>query len=370
MKKKIFMVMAVSWLIFSFCSCGNNTNTKNVEISEEQVSVGSRNNPYHIGDTIELSNITPYLVGSYEDVSFNLVFTVNNSYSIDEGISIRESRYDTFTTIPAANVTFKLTGNYDDMMLYSNIFEIVVVDEKMQTSSFISIEDDNQTSQHNIYTEAEYTVNILQPFNMETYTSTEAKYYVLKYRDNNKEEKSIYIAADNMNNEKEEQSDNISERENTSYENAIKAEEKGYYTIAMNLFYKTLDYKDSQEHYNNLKNILEEYNGTYYGESTQYENVKVYLYIDNGNVTAQFDGQAKSPDEYELYLYGETEDNIMILAFAPSRSNLFSIDTNTSYGDGFAIQKLDDGSYLVAATQGSTSYSWNGFYYQISDTVE
>jgi len=88
MKKKIFMVMAVSWLIFSFCSCGNNTNTKNVEISEEQVSVGSRNNPYHIGDTIELSNITPYLVGSYEDVSFNLVFTVNNSYSIDEGISI------------------------------------------------------------------------------------------------------------------------------------------------------------------------------------------------------------------------------------------------------------------------------------------
>ena len=69
MKKKIFMVMAVSWLIFSFCSCGNNTNTKNVEISEEQVSVGSRNNPYHIGDTIELSNITPYLVGSYEDVS-------------------------------------------------------------------------------------------------------------------------------------------------------------------------------------------------------------------------------------------------------------------------------------------------------------
>ena len=60
----------------------------------------------------------------------------------------------------------------------------------------------------------------------------------------------------------------------------------------------------------------------------------------------------------------------MILAFAPSRSNLFSIDTNTSYGDGFAIQKLDDGSYLVAAAQGSTSYSWNGFYYKISDTVE
>ena len=63
-------------------------------------------------------------------------------------------------------------------------------------------------------------------------------------------------------------------------------------------------------------------------------------------------------------------DNAPILAFAPEETDLFSLNLETEYGDGFAMQKLEDGIYLVVATEGSDSYSWNGFYEKISDTVE
>lgn len=119
-----------------------------------------------------------------------------------------------------------------------------------------------------------------------------------------------------------------------------------------------------------MKNILKEYDGTYYGESAQYENVNVYLYIKDGKVRAKFKDVEMSSSKYELYSYGKNENGKEILAFADSRTSLFSLNNDTTYGDRFDIQKLEDGSYLVAATEGSTSYAWNGFYNKISDTVD
>jgi hypothetical protein len=161
-------------------------------------------------------------------------------------------------------------------------------------------------------------------------------------------------------------------KEEIKYERATKAEERGYYTIAKNIFGEILDYQDSQEHYNKLNDILREYNGTYYGESAEFKNVHVFLYFEDGSVSAQFEGMEKSPSKYELYLYGQNQekDNAPILAFSEEKTSLFSIDTDITYGDGFSIQLLDDGSYLVAATEGSKYHTWNGFYEKVSDTIE
>ena len=381
-KKTILILIIVT---FTLTGCSNSSGSTSditdseVENETEEVEeIGTRSNPYHIGDTITLENIKPYLSiyddGKFKDVFFDLTLTVDDSYTVEEGISIRESKYDVYTTIPAAKITFKLTGNYDDVMYANEIFQVSVVDGNMQTDTFIELEDDDQKSYTSIYTETEYTYNILRSYDKESSTVTVAKYYVLNYRDSEGTNRYVYISSadeETVNfSEEESSTDEEASSENTKYSAAIIAEKRGYYTIAKNLFEEILDYSDSQEHYDNISSVLLEYNGTYYGESTQYTGVNVYLYIDNGIVTAQFEGSEKSPDEYELYLYGETDKGEAIMAFSPSRTSLFSLNTDLTYGDGFAIQKLEDGSYLIIATDGSNSYSWNGIYERISDFVD
>lgn len=58
------------------------------------------------------------------------------------------------------------------------------------------------------------------------------------------------------------------------------------------------------------------------------------------------------------------------MAFAPSLTDFFTLDPSTTYGEGYAyvIQKLNDGTYLVAATKGSNYHTFNGFYEKQSTT--
>lgn len=388
MKRKLLATVSVSLcLLLSACGGGGNdsiqqekvTDTQQEDKGTEKSNKGTKENPYTMEDTI---TITCYawegnrilggtVIGSntFELSNFRIEVGNLSSYNNAEDVKVLVFDNKCIETCYENGLGWLDTGD----IFVDNFFN-----DNMQTIDFTNItEIYTSIKRQNVvyfkgttYTEAYAMCKI---DNTEIINSDET-YNLMRitYYDENLDEQYIYIELDNKSEQEiyEKQTENISETRNTSYENAIIAEEKGYYTIAMNLFSKTLEYQNSQEHYNKLKDILSEYNGIYYGESTQYKNVNVYLYIENGNVTAQFEGQDKSPDKYELYSYGETEDNAEILAFAPSRTDLFSINADTSYGDGFAIQKLDDGSYLVAATQGSTSYSWNGFYKKISDTIE
>ena len=166
------------------------------------------------------------------------------------------------------------------------------------------------------------------------------------------------------------QKQEISKEEKT-YNTATIAEEKGYYTVAKNLYNQILDYKDSKEHYEKMMTILKEYNGTYYGESTQYKNVYYYIYIQDGEVRVQMSNSTSNQSKYELYVYGkDNEKGNDILAFSDRLTNLFSNKTDAVYGDGYAINKLDSEKYLVAATEGSMYHTFNGFYEKTSENVE
>lgn len=221
-----------------------------------------------------------------------------------------------------------------------------------------------------MYIDEEYTYNITRQYE-QGQNNADIEYIIIEYRDKNNELHRIYISLDSQleNSEQENENDNSS-AENQKYNTALSAEEKGYYTIALNLFNDISSYSDSKEHYDKMKDILKEYDGTYYGESSQYKNVNVYLYIKDGKVRAKFEGMEMSASKYELYSYGMDENGNEILAFADARTTLYSLNNDTTYGDGFAINKLEDGSYLVAATKDSTTYAWNGFYNKISDTVD
>lgn len=388
MKRKLLATVSISLcLLLLACGGGGNestqqeqaTNTQEKDKSTGESNKGTKENPYKMEDSIIINCyawegnriLGGEVIGSntFELSNFKIEVGELSSYNNAEDVKVLVFDKKCIETCYENGIGWLDTGD----IFVDNFFN-----DSMQTVDFANITEVYTNIKRpnvvyfegTIYKEAYAMCKI---DNSDIINSGEI-YSLMRitYYDENLDEQYVYIELDNKNEQEiyEEQTENISEARNTSYENAIIAEEKGYYTIAMNLFSKTLDYQDSQEHFDKLKDILSEYNGTYYGESTQYKNVKVYLYIENGNVTAQFEGRDKSPDKYELYLYGETENNTEILAFAPSRTDLFSINIDTSYGDGFAIQKLDDGSYLVAATQGSTSYSWNGFYEKISDTIE
>lgn len=153
----------------------------------------------------------------------------------------------------------------------------------------------------------------------------------------------------------------ISEEQST-YEAAIEAKEKGYYKVAETLFESIKGYEDATERYNELKSFLAQYDGTYYGESTKYKNVYVYLYINDGVVKAQFEGQDMSHSTYELYRYGTLPNGEPFIAFSNAISDRYSADYKCEYSDGVAIRKQDDGSYFLAPTEGGTLDTWNGFY--------
>lgn len=381
--KRLSVFSVVTMLMISLVACnvsesGNESNNSSNNAAFESDDKGTRSNPYKIGEKIEIADIsTVYDMEEYEDIEFGLSFCVDQSYSPDEGIRLKETRYDTFTAVPAAKITFKLTGNYDDELTWTNIFSVFVITDEMETHKFSSFEGiDDFSNIRTIYTGEEYTYHVLTAHDTKTNITPVSKYLVLEYRNTNKETHSLYFSLEESVNHGESAIENVEAEaavdsdENKEYSSAIAAMEKGYYKIAENLFEKAGNYEDAESKYSEMKELLSLYDGTYYGYSTQYDNVKVYVYIKDGNVACQFEGRDISPDRYELFLYGSTQDGTDLMAFAPSRTDLFNLSNDTEYGDGFAIQSDSSGGYIIAATEGSTSYSWNGLFEKISDDVD
>jgi hypothetical protein len=370
--KKLKRLLIIVMMLMLLTAC---QTTENGNVKSETNNKGTRENPYEISDTIDLDEITPiYPYGKLDGCTFQLKFTVDQAYSPQEGISIKKQKYDSFTAVPAAAVRFELDGDYSDEINWCEVFKVSILSEEMETYSYSSFEDcDDLSEKSKIYTGFEYSYYALTNHDTSSNETPVSKYLVLEYADSNAETHSLYILlATNEDNVQEKEVSDATENEqgNENYEAAVIAEEKGYYKIAEKLYQKVGTYEDAENKYYEMKELLSQYDGTYYGDSTQYNNVKVYVYIKDGNVACQFEGQDITPDRYELYVYGDTQDGADLLAFAPARTDLFSVNNETQYGDGFAISSDGAGGYIIAATEGSTSFSWNGLFEKISDDVE
>ena len=94
--------------------------------TSENKGKGTRDNPYKIGDTIEITDIYDLYAtsDSNKNVPFNATITLEEVYTAEQGISKRKSEYDKFTTVPIAKVSFEVNGNYDDKLNYDEIFKI------------------------------------------------------------------------------------------------------------------------------------------------------------------------------------------------------------------------------------------------------
>lgn len=198
-KLKIIGICAIIFVIviagIAIIIGNSNDNSKNNNSQSQSVNngKGSRNDPYKIGDTIELKNITPISGIFGVEGEFDLTFKVNKVYSEEEGLRIRKSRYDTYTTLPIASVTFTLKGDYLDDIYYDAVFSVQSINEEMEGPIGYSFENDKQENVSNIYTGKEYTLNVLGKYDMDTRTADKIKYIVLNYKDKDGNNNTLYI---------------------------------------------------------------------------------------------------------------------------------------------------------------------------------
>ena len=188
----IVVVIVIAGIAFAVSHSNNESN--NNQSQTINTGKGSRNDPYKIGDVIELKDISPvYPYGSLSGQKFDLKFKVNKIYSEAEGLKIRKSKYDTYTTLPIANVTFTLTGNYLDKIYYNEAFSVQSINEDMEGPAGFDFQNDNQENISYIYTGKEYTLNILGKYDMSNRKADKIKYIVLNYADKDGNQNSLYI---------------------------------------------------------------------------------------------------------------------------------------------------------------------------------
>lgn len=169
---------------------------------------GTRNNPYTIGDTINISGMYHHLFDSYKNIEFGLSLTLNKVYRTNEGLKIEKAQYDTFSEIPVAKITFKITGNYQDRFPTDTVFKIVTVNEEMKSSSY-PLYSMNLESLDNIYTNTEYTVYVDGQYDIKANIASKIKYLVIEYYDKSNNKQSIYISLNSNETENKDVYDDI-----------------------------------------------------------------------------------------------------------------------------------------------------------------
>ena len=361
MRKNIFLGLFIIVGVFiGVIVCRNNSQKHNL-------NKGTRDNPYFIGDKIKISDLLDRFDQDTENLTFDLEIKVNKKISTYDGNEALNSQgYDTYTYIPIAEITFKLNGKYDNSIISDNVFKISTVNDNLENgaSSFVN---DKMESKTEIYTGKEYTYYATRQYDQDG-SNPEIIYLLIEYLTKDYKTKSVYIKLDDNNSKVK---NNAATEEEKIYNSANIAKNKGYYTIAKNLYNEVINYKDAKENYEKMINTLKDYNGTYYGESTDRKGVFYNIFIQDGEVRVQLKDSSTNISKYELYSYGKDKNTENpILAFSEAKTSLFKVVNDTKYGDGYAIQKLSDGSYLVAATAGSEYTTFNGFYNKINSTVE
>lgn len=382
MNRKILGVLAIVAVIMtaSACSKDNITNSPSSNDSnyEQSGNKGKRENPYGVGDTVKLFGIrTFYNQEPIGESDFDLEFTVDEAFTISDGKAIMSNNgFTYYGEIPAAKVTFKFEGDYSGEFTWSDIINVAIVNEKMQSVSFLGMLDlDSLEDIYSGFTGYEYSYYVGTEYDSDTNEGVESRYLSLEYNDANNNSNTIYfdLTVDkSKNNSESADSSSVGQSGNEDYDAAVAAEEKGYLKVAENLYKAAGDFRDAPQKYEELKEVLSQYNGTYYGDSIQFDKVKVYLYILDGEVRTQFEGMEVTPSGYELYNYGKKADGTVFPAFSDKITDQFKFNIRSEYGDGYTLDFDFDGSgdYLVAATKDSSWYTWNGFYKKISDDVD
>ncbi len=382
-KNKLLCLMLTILISLSLGACSSESSYS------ADIDKGTISNPYALGDIVEIEahdqvGIAYSAIG--RQVENPITFEISNLEILEQQIySYKE------------NGTEVTKDNYYLVTFDIEVIETSVTDAITFDSDYLWLMNVNSNGQLGngslSFTSAEYpddyiyfqwqsvipTEGALWHFANVIYTENEADlaYIVFEYYNSEGETSYVYFAADDLNEqESEELIEEVEESEETdpseeTYQTALAAKEKGYYTFAMNLFSEISDYSDSQEQYDELKDFLSAYNGTYYGQSTKY-GAYYYIWIQDGAVTVQMDPELMETDktEFELYVCDIIDDTgEPVIAFSHPMS-IYSFSTGREYGDGYVMQLLSDGSWIVAATEGSKYYTFGGFYDKISDTVE
>lgn len=372
--KKILTFIIILVLALSICACGGNGNEEKTVSNDNK---GSRENPYQVGETIKIENA--YIPDYYIEDTANIPFTIDLVFTelIDkeQGVSMMESKYGLFTFIPAAKLSFSVEGDYSDAIDFISFLDIRSVTDEMEiTSAWFNDEKDDSLNQ--FYTGTTYERYLAVPHDSKSNEDVDYKYFTMEYYTDAKGEnrETIYVSLENT--PMAEDSENVNAQDNSGesaeemkYKSALSAEKNLQYTYAKRLYAELKGYKDSQDRMENMISILSKYNGTYYGKSLKFENVNVYMYVQDGTVRFKYDseGEELSPSVYEIYGAeldeGLHEDTVIV--GSERMSDSYSPTTN------YIWAPQEDGTVsFVAWTGNSTSNTWNGEYEKISDSVD
>ena len=156
--------------VLSLCclvACGNNT-TNNTESKKSSKDIGSRSNPYKVGDEINLK------ITNYRDTNEKYELTAKITAAYKEGEPGSSSPYH--NTFYAARCEFSVAGDYDDGVRTMNMFEIGVLSEEMDSPNKSMILVSDSDSLNEIYTDVNYDVYLPAE------EGIKYKYAYIKYR--------------------------------------------------------------------------------------------------------------------------------------------------------------------------------------------
>lgn len=148
------------------------------------------------------------------------------------------------------------------------------------------------------------------------------------------------------------------------YRLAKEHEEAMHYTYAKILFGELGDYRDAEEHYNNMLEILEPYNGTY--NITTFTGVKYKMEIKDGEGTLKLD-LVDTIWSIEIlgYDFGGTSDNVSIVfttnGYADDKST--PIERNWYYGNNMDVYSIHidaKNKVMIFACEGNMFTTYNG----------
>lgn len=203
--RRVVNILLLFTLCMVFTGCGSGNAENQIGTSESvKNEKGTRNNPYQVGDSIvfdeEMYNGKGESDTSCGTVPFRLSLTLNEVYTSAEGMALMEKEYDSFTFIPVADITFTLTGDYQDGIdyIFSCPFEISVLTDTMETQSHSLVTHDLD-SLNTLYTDTAYNVYVSGSYDSDRDEPYTHKYIVISYATdvNGEEKKSIYIELNN-----------------------------------------------------------------------------------------------------------------------------------------------------------------------------
>ena len=199
----LILVMAILMCGCLLSGCGSSdateppkgdkvTNEEKAKGGEaEENALGSRSNPYKIGDTVRLDGAYCNFSGEpHYGIPFSFTLTINKKYSIAESIQICDKAGITFgdnygEELSFLDINFEMDGDYDDGINLYSIVDIAILSKSMNTVT-AAFNDKNFDSPWNLV----YTY-----VNCDAYCPCRAsdKYLVLEYRDEENKDHSIYI---------------------------------------------------------------------------------------------------------------------------------------------------------------------------------